>query len=361
MKNEILTASALRSPRALLKIDGEAITGAAWTLEVDETEYAQPDTFNARIALSALPEARNAAFWAKAGKVEAEAFFGFPADPQDFGEADLESMFVGQVDEVDIDWPAMTLSLSGRDHTAKLMEGKSAEKYINQTASDVATKLAGKHGLTPKVTATKEKIGRFYASDHVDIKTEQTDWDFLTWLARQEGMMVYVRGKELVFRERPDEGQDPYVIRHVPAGPNGELPEASQFIRTGRSLTVAKGIKVVVRSWNSKAKKAFERQAGKGGADALEYRYTIPNLTADETKARAEKILAELSRHAMRLDFSGSADNLLRIDDIIRLEGTGTEFDQVYYPQSIRRRLEGRGGYEWSVTAKNRTPEAETQ
>jgi hypothetical protein len=55
-----------------------------------------------------------------------------------------------------------------------------------------------------------------------------------------------------------------------------------------------------------------------------EYSYSIPGLTPEQAQQRANQLLAELSRHEVRLAMSGPADNLLRKSDLIEFTGTGT-------------------------------------
>lgn len=362
MKNTLPDASVVRTPRGAVKIGGKALQG--WVeFDTSENEFAQPDSFSVLLAMADLPDDMNAAFFAKAEKLEIELYAGFPADPESYTDADLDLIFSGKVDDVGLNWTNRSISLTGRDLTAKLMEQKSPEKYPNLTASAIAEKIAAAAGLTPKVTKTTEKVGKYYQIDNVDQKTDQTDWDLLTWLAREEGFMVFVRGKELHFREKPEATQDPYVIEFKAASDGVGYDDASVTdIRCGRSLTAAGGIRVEVMSWSPKTKKRIKKTAtrqGGAGSEPQVYRYTIANLTADQAEARAKQILTELSRHAMTLDITGPADNVLRIDDVIELRGTGSDCDQVYYPQSIDRSLRFDGGYDWNVRAKNQSPESE--
>lgn len=357
-KNTPTTAPALRTPRGAVKVNGESLAG--WIeFDTTENEFAQADEFSVLLAMSGLPEGRGAAWWATQKKAEIELYAGFPQDPESYSDADLDLIFSGRVDDIGFNWTNRTVSLTGRDLTSLLIDRKTSERNVNLTASAIATRIAGAAGLTPKVEATSTKVGKYYQIDRVDIKEERTDWDLLTWLAREEGYMVFVRGKELHFRKKPDAGQDPYVVQYVAATREALASGSVSDIRCGRSLMAAKGVKVIVRSWNLKQKKAFERTASRGGGDLQEYRYNIANLTPDQADARADQLLEEISRHAMTLEISGPADNLLRIDNVIRLQGTGTACDQVYYPRSIRRSLTFGGGYSWEVSAKNKADEGD--
>lgn len=367
MKNTLPAGSVVRQPRGAVKINGQVIDG--WLhFDTDETEFYSPDTFRVAFAMSALPQDKGVAWFASQTKLEVELFAGFPADPDHFGPEELESVFFGRTDEPAFDWDTLTIELTGRDLTADLIDHKTSEKYVNQTASQIATKLAGKYGLTPVVTATSQTVGRYYQIDHVELKDDRTEWDLLTYLARQEGFVVFVRGKELHFQPKAKAGQDPYVIRWTPASADGPPELNGTRLKTTRTLTVARDIEVTVTSWNHKQKKGFKVQSkrskgqrgSKGGkVEVQKYSYSIPGLTIDQAQKRADQIRDELSKHEMKLSLEGPADNLLHIDDVIQLQGTGTAFDQAYYPSSIARTLTVDGGYGWTVEAKNHGVESE--
>lgn len=356
----VVTASAKGGePRGLVQVDGELVTG--WTaFDTEENEFTAPDSFRVTFAMSDLPPGKDADWWSRAEKAEVELFAG-RTSAENYTTGDLSSIFVGQVDDVDADWVGRTITVSGRDLTAPLIDTKTSEKHVNLTASEVAEKLAGKYGLDPVVEATTTKVGKFYKTDQVDLQEERTEWDLLTWLAREEGFMVYVRGRELHF-ERARDAETAHAYEVTREALQGAV-EAGNYVNlnTSRNLGLSGEIKVTVKSWNSKQKKAFTKTAtkpGKGGGAAQEFSYTIPGLTSDQTQERARSILADLSKHGARLNFTGPVEVGLHIADIIRLSGTGTAWDQVYYPERISRQMSLQG-YEWTVDAKNKPPEAD--
>lgn len=353
--------TAARQPRGIVKANGAAISG--WlSIEIDQNEFYNPDTFRVEFALNALPAAYNAAWWGTQTDIEIEILVGFPKDPDNPQVSELTSLFVGDVDEPEISWDEGTLTISGRDKTHLLIDHKSSAKYVNLTSSQIAQKLAAKYGLKAVVTATKTKAGKYYQIDHVNLKDDKTEWDLLTWLASKEKFDVYVKGNELHFGPRKA-NQKPYVIKYTP-GTGGGPPELSVGCRlkTSRTLTVAKDIEVAVRSWNSKHKKSYTRRSTSksphGGAHTQKYTYSIPGLTPGQVQARADQIRDELSKHEFKLELDGPADLELAIDVPISLQGTGTAFDQTYWPESINRTLSTTGGFEWRVSAKNHNPES---
>lgn len=371
MRNELPAASAARAPRGLVKVNGTVLPGwLEW--EVDTNSFYSADGFSVRFALSMLPADRGVDWWSSQAEVEVEILAGFPADPAAPQASEFKSHILGTVDDLTIDWVGRVLSVTGRDLTAKLIDTKTSAKYPNLTASEIATKLAAKHDLTPVVTKTTTKVGRFYEIDRVRLQNESSEWDLLTWLAQEEQFAVFVRGKALHFQPKPKESQDPYVFRWMPGEDGGPPTFNGSRLSTSRNLTLARDIRVVVKSWNAKSKKGFSKtatatksknavtkSAGRAVTPVQEFSYTIPGLTPEQATQRAQQLLAELSRQEMKLSIDGPADNLLDVTDVLKVEGTGTLVDQSYFPDSIARSMSRDGGYSWRIEAKNHSPESE--
>jgi hypothetical protein len=86
------------------------------------------------------------------------------------------------------------------------------------------------------------------------------------------------------------------------------------------------------------------------------YSYTIPGLTKQEALVKAQALLSEISKHEMRLEAHLPADNILTAQTLVTVQGTGTPFDQVYFPDSVIRSMDD-GGYRMQLAAKNHSPE----
>lgn len=353
--------ASVRPARCIVKVNGAAVSG--WTqVEIDNNEFFNPDTFRVELSMNALPADHNVAWFAEQTDLEVEIFVGFPTDPTSFDVGELTSVFLGDVDEPEFQWDEGLICLPGRDKTHLFVDHKTSEKYVNLTSSQIATKLAKKYGLTPVVTGTKTKVGVYYTRDQVNLKDDRTEWDLLTWLARQEGFDIYVKGKELHFQPKK-QNQRPTVFRWTPPPADGGPPAFDGIrLHTSHVLTVANDISVTVRSHSTKHKKTTVRRAAKRspkpGSHTQQYTYTIPGLTPDQVQQRANQIRDELSKHEFKLEISGPADLTLAVGQTIQLIGTGTKFDQIYWPDSITRRLTNDGGFDWTISAKNHDPES---
>lgn len=372
MKNTLPVVSTGRQPRGLVQINGVSIP---WrTAEVDNNTFYQADEFRVQLPLSTLPVTVPLDLLFGTADLFVEVFMGFPADRDNYTTADLTSFIYGKTDIVTWDLTETEIELSGRDLTSTMIDKKSVAKFNNQTSSQVVTKIAQENGLTPVVTKTATLIGRYYEIDHVRSQDDVTQWDLITWLAREEGFVAYVQGKSLYFQPAPTETQDPYVFQWTQGSDGPSIANAVEF-KIGHSKTLAKDITVKVHSWHRKSAKAVTGTAkashtasgikSKGSVAIAAgtpqvYEYIIPNLDKGQADARAQQLLAEISKHELTLEIEGPADNILQRTDVIQVTGTGSALDCIYYPRSITRTMEFEGGYTWRVEAKNHSPETQT-
>lgn len=362
-------ASWASQPRGIALANGTRLVGVS-SFEIDNNSFYQADTFRLILALSAQPASSDWAFWASQVDIEVELLVGYPATEQ-YDKADLVSMVIGDVDDIHIDPLHDEIVMTGRDLTARLVDNKTTEKYPNLTASQIATKLAQARGLTPVVTATTTKAGTYYDIDKIDVADDRPEWDLLTYLAQVSGFVVYVKGHELHFEPKPDTAVDPYVLHWEPANSTSGSPMLNALDLTlTRNLTIAKDIIVTVRSYNVKQKTGFTKTANRSRVKAgtktasksyiapQRYFFTIANKTAEETQQYANQKLAEISQHEMNFSMAIPGDPTLTPRTVVRLDGTGTAFDQIYYPASVLTEFSLHAGYRTTVRGKNSSPES---
>lgn len=374
MNNPDPVSTATR-PRGAVFANGERLEGVVG-FEVDNNTFYQADTFRVTLCLSKQPANRGLAWWAEQREMEAELLVGLPATPESYGREDLQSLLIGNVDDIEIDPIADEILLGGRDLTARFIDTKTVEKYQNLTASEVATKLAKEHGLTPVVTATTGTVGTYYQIDHAATQDDRPEWDVLTYLAQVSGFVVYVKGRELHFEPKPDPAKvEPYVLRWQPATPDQASPVFNgNRLRFHRNLTVARDIKVSVRSYNQKQKKGFTVTAdrkrvknattskvGRSGLPPQKYSFFFPNMTPDEAQKKANQLLKDISEHEVNLSADVVGDTALNQGAVLKVEGTASAFDQLYFPASVVHSFDWDSGYRTTMQAKNSSPESTVQ
>lgn len=371
-----------RQPRGLVKLyaandqNGLPVNGErvdAWIdFDLDNNSFYSADTFRCKFAGGLLPTDRNAIWFSNQQDMFVELFIGFPPDPNNYTSSDLQSWIYGQVDNIDVDPVTNTIEVDGRDLTRVFIDTKTTQKWPNQTSSQIATQLAQSHGLTPVVTATTMKVGKYYEIDHVNMSDERSEWDILNYLADQEGFKVWVRGQSLYFQAPTDPAtatpyQIVYQVGTTSAGPKANF----ENLKMKRALTVSRGIQVKIRSWNKKYAKGFTVSypssvktikvgSSSVGAGGQIYSKTVANLTQDQALQYAQNWYQQLIAHEMKLEgLDMPGDNNLDITSVIQFSGTGTAFDQQYFPDSIHRSMSFNGGYDMVVSAKNHAPDSQ--
>ncbi len=333
----------VRKPRPIVSLNGNVLSGVE-DVEVTNASHFQADTYRLTLAAQVNPPS----YWATGAFDQVSISIGLENQP-------ALQLITGVVDDIDWDADASTITLTGRDLSAQLIDTKTAEKFQNQTSSQIAQTLALRHGLDSQVQPTTTKVGTYYDIDHTVLTQEQTEWDLLIFLAEQEGFDVWVAGNTLYFQPSPVPTSEPYLIFRS----NDPIPVSNARIKLGRSETLAKDAVVVVKSFNQKGQESVFGVAravkAKGPRSGKSQLYTIrrPNLTKDQAQKLAESILADITRHEMTLNASLPGDNLLTTRTLVQLVGTGTAWDQLYYPDSVTRRLNKKDGYRMEVRAKN--------
>lgn len=361
--------SVVRQPRALIRVNGDLVGGwVSW--EVDNNNYYSADTFRVSFATSQLPKDYSAAFWAnQSTDIFVEILAGFPANPNSPQPSELENLIYGRVDSIEYSLERAEITVTGRDLTALFIDDRTTQKWEELTSSQIATLLATRHKLgTSYITATNGIVGAYYKYKHVQPTDMRSEWDLLANLATVEGFELYVKGTDLHFEPTPDPTQR--KVYQLAWTPPSDGNAASTFngisLNFSRAMTVGRGMQVSVRSWNQSQKIGFTKtypsaigsrgtQAGKsspfGGVQT--YSYVVANLTPEQAQKYAQNKYNELIQNEMKLVARLPADGNIHVNDILLVAGTGTAYDQKYYPDSIVRQMSLTEGYVMIINAKN--------
>lgn len=362
--NALPALPGVRHPRAAVRLNGAIVTGwESW--QVDNNAYRAADTFSVTFAVGALPTGYKLDWFGAQDAIECEILANVdPADPENYQPVLADRLILGPVDDVDYSPMSGTITISGRDYTSWFIDTKTNEGYLNKTASQIATILAARKGLTPVVTATKTLAGVYYNKNHISLTQERSEWDILCELAQFEDFDVFVTGKELHFQPKPDDTGERYVIEWTPPTDDLASPIANVTdLDLSRSLTIAKGVVVTVTSWNAKQKKKFTavwpranratKPGQSGAASPIQYTKNKPGLTQDQCQQLAQKLYRQITQHMMKLSADLPGDGLLTCNNIVQVRGTGSAWDQDYYPDSVKRSMSVDEGYRMTVNAKN--------
>lgn len=349
----------VRQPRAGISINGVRADRLLVDMHVTNNRYSTADSFRCSLVLVEQDKEFGRNFWQDCIGIRTELFVGFGVD-----EPPSKSLLSGRVDEIQIDLVSRRVSLTGRDFTADLIETRIAEKYPNKTASEIATIMADKVGLTPEVTATTKRVGTYYGAEHASLADETTAWNLLTYLAERESFDVYVTGTKLVFGPPPDEASaSKWTLVYTPGEQDAPAPQASVMnLQLTKSLTIAREIVVKVISWHSGKKKALtgisnsKPPKGPKGSRAqtpANYVFRIPNLTQDEADATARQKALDLTKNlrSFEAELPGHVDFDIRT--IVTITGTGGTFDTKYHLDEVERSVSQSQGFTMRLRGRN--------
>lgn len=342
-----------RAVLPIVEVNGTRLPAiAVWSIEATNASHFTADTFRVELATKGLPPALGPAYWADSQgdqvslAVQLDGGVPFP-------------LIVGQVDEVEADLTGRRLVLTGRDLSARFLDSKTDDKFTNRTASQIAQLLATRRGLASVVDDTDTPAGTYYQIEHAVLAREQTEWDLLVFLAEQEDFDVWVDGNTLHFQNSPVPTSTPYNLIWSEPG-DGTFASNVDSLVLHRSQTLAKDIIVIVKSWNQKQQKGFEARASaaqaksqRKGGKAQTYTFVRPNLTRDQAQKLAKSYVERITRHERVITARMPGDNALTTRTLVNLAGTGTAFDQVYYPDTVTRSVSTDGGYRMELRAKN--------
>jgi phage protein D len=335
-----------RQPIGQVKANGTIIPGwVSW--ETDSNNFNQADTFRIVLAASTLIWDMPLASWMGSDEIEIEILAGLNKD-------NLNSVILGRIDTLEYNPVNGIMEINGRDLTGLLIDARTEEKYPNQSAANIVRMIAARHGLNAAIIGDTPVIGRYYEIDKVKLTGNQSEWDMLTNIAAETGNDIYVQGRTLVFgpRRTPD---NPIIINwYKPDNKSGCPVSNVKTLKVTRDKRISNGVDVEIKSFHQKRSNKHIGIASNKGKRPIIYRRGSPHLTAEGAQQRAEAMLAEILSHEMKIEFTIPGDESITMQRGIELRGTGTVFDQIYYPDSIYREMDISTGYLMTVTAKNK-------
>lgn len=350
-----------RRPKGKILFGGAAIPG--WeSITADLNAHNSSASWEAEFPLYSLPPQNGIAWWSQQTDLDVEIQFA-----NDVSAAPV-SIFYGMLDDVEFDFARGTLGLKGRDYSGIFVDSIVTKNYQQQTSSAIAKAICANHPeLTPQITSTSTPAGRYYNNVGSRLSRDESEWDFLTRLAQAEGFVVLVRGKTLYFGPPPvPDASSPYLLNFVPPIDDQQVKGNVKTLNCKRSLTIARDIAVVVQSFNRQTGKTLKATAnvknssrsGKSGSKVSQqvYTFNIPSLTQQQAQAEANARAQELSRHERSIDATSYGDTALGVSTVLKLQGTGSDFDQLYYPDSVSHHMSATVGYEMTISAKNNSP-----
>lgn len=277
------------------------------------------------------------------------------------------SLLTGVADKMTLEPGRNQVTIEGRDLTANFIDNLNSGEFVNQSSSQIVQSLAAQYNMTAQVNDTSGTVGRYWADGrtinkhHKDGKIT-TEWDLIVSLAKKEGFDAFVKGSVLYFQPQVAATSTPYTfLYHIDAF--GRHIGNIQNLKMDRVLTLSKGLHVKVKSWHAKQSRAFSKTSStsasitgpQGNSIAQEYLIQHPNLTEDEAQAYADRMAEEIASHELLINASLPGDLILTPRTLVKMVGTGTAFDQLYYATSVTREISVGSGFMMHASCKNKS------
>lgn len=375
--NNFTSSPNLRQPRAIVMINDDVIF---WEdIQIATTTFYSADTYEVTIPLYGQSPNINLNYWSSVIDATIKVYIGFPPNPIAYTAQDLELFLVGDIDLMEVDPLNAKVNISGRDLTSRFLDTKTTQTFPNDTASNIAIKLANKHGLTPVVTPTTGTVGRYFtnfSTNATNLLSKQiTEWDLLTFIAQQSGFVTFVQDTRLFFSPFPNDEKGSYVLNFTNPKGEGLSPVYDGMdLRFRRSLTLARDVivKVIVPT-NPQTGKSFVKTAKyvrrtrnlpgmpKQVSTPQTYSFIRAGLTEQQAQDQANSLAKNITLQEIVLTTTRPGDNKLRKDGLIKVTGTNTAYDQIYFSESVMRHLSVDSGYNMSITAKNHSVDSQLQ
>lgn len=340
----------VRYPRLQVLADGVPLEGV-FEARIASNNYYAPDRFSIRLMQGSATNGLDDYL-----KLPESTIFDIGARLEP--DAEFRSLVVGQGDISVCDYISRGIRINGRDLSASLQDTPASDVFSNRTSSEIVAILAARHGLMPVVFPTVTMVGRYYHGDTSQSAYNQfnrmsTEWDLLIFLARCEGFDIFVSGNSLYFQPATPASGTSTVLH-----PNDLIS-----LKLRRRLRLSGDITVTVRSWSSKGSSAVAQTAlstrlsyasagGPLGTTPPQiYNLVRPNLSDSDAARIAQDRVDELSRHEQCIDLTMPGELELTARSNILLDGTNSDFDQIYQIDCIDRTISSSSGFVQHISA----------
>jgi hypothetical protein len=343
-----------RSPRARITIGGKNLTPLQWSVRLSKHQNA--DTFFAELSLDEA-EGFDEAFWSDTSEIDVTV-----SATNDVKSEAYQALLTGQIDRPQIMLRQRLVMVKGRDKTAKLIEAKVNEKWLNRTDKEIIEDLAGREGLTVQFDADAAKSGLEYNEDRNEIASLDTSWNIIVALAKKAGCVCFVKGDVLYVQPIDADNGEVFKVDYRKWSEWAQTHSAQSNavnIALSRDISLGSDVSVKVQSWRHKQGEAISseiRSKGKGDSAQSKkrlYQFRAPNLTKSQQDRIAKGRMKEILAHEREIDIDLPGDVALTPLRKLRLTGTGTKFDQDYILAEVLHRMDVVGGYQMSVRGHN--------
>ncbi|MFF3740732.1 VgrG-related protein [Streptomyces sp. NPDC002566] len=296
--------------------------------------------------------------------------FGTPVviAPVADGQGASDPLLTGEVSglEADYDGTGSFTVVRGYDHGHRLMRQRRIAAYRNQSASDIARRLAALDGVPVGRIQSTKTVYEFISQANV------TDWDFLSRLADENEMVMSVdaKGKFQFVRPDPASGAPPVS---TPGEKSPFVMEAgTDILRLRAAVTAAEQVGTVeARGWDVTTKKTLTATVHATSNPGISIGTTpaeaavkfkpaklvdaqTPYDRQSEVKFAAEALADEVTGSFAELEVIARGTPKLRPGLPVTLADVGYPFEGKYTATSVRHVFGDGKHYEAWVTVSGR-------
>ncbi|MEV6394501.1 VgrG-related protein [Streptomyces sp. NPDC051907] len=288
--------------------------------------------------------------------------------PVSSGQGAGTPLLTGEVTgmETDYDGTGTFTVVRGYDQGHRLMRQRRVAAYRNQTASDIARKLASSSGIPVGRVQSTKTVYEFVSQANV------TDWDFLSRLADENEMVMSLDGKGRFQFAAPDPASGA-----PPTSTDGEkspfvLHAGQDVLRCRAAVTSADQVGTVEsRGWDVTTKKkltatapaatnpaiaigATPKKAGARFGTAKLVETDTPYDRQSEVGFAARALADDITSSFAELEVTVRGNPRLRPGSPVTLRDVGAPFEGKYTATSVRHVFASGGEYTTWVTVSGR-------
>jgi hypothetical protein len=274
-------------------------------------------------------------------------------------DIDNTILLEGFADHVSFDPVNRLARVQGRDYSSVLVSTSYQDSFCNQTASEIANRIAERHGFSANIAETTTMVGSYQSGNYNKVLLNahsrvSTEWDLLVKLAKAEAFEMFVDGKILVFAPLSALEQN-----YITIGTND-----IESVRFNRSCPLSGQTRFVVKSWNCWLNQIMTSTTvqssdglpsvsnGFSNDPGTEFALIRPNLTSQGSEQLAQRYLDALHDDALTAEIVMPGELSLRPLDIITFGGTIAGFGTDYVIKSVRRHFSFTKGLVQYIHAK---------
>lgn len=263
--------------------------------------------------------------------------------------------------EVEIDDTGTYTVVRGLDESHRLFRGRRVAGYQNMTLADICVQVARRAGLKPGTIDVAGPVLEHVAQPNV------SDWEFVSSLADQAGVQVFVRDGRLHVSKPTEAGGAPDTSARADRNPL-VLEMGDNLLRCRAAVSAAEQVSAVeVRGWDVRAKQPLIGRADAGLAATLQLGVTAAEVArpfgeADfvvsdapygnqaQVDQAAKALAARIAGSFAELEAVIRGNPQVRAGGAVTLAGVGAPFEGRYTVTSSRHVFDPVRGYETWVT-----------